>query len=150
MCIIKKDFRPGYHPQVGYKTAIKRDGKYYSMFTGVEYKVGRVKQPDYGQFAIKLPFLMDVLHDDRFYMRDYIGLTAVFKRYHICHLCTAGIQERLEASGIDDVNIVTLEMKLGGIKFSGTYEFNNGDCGEVWMGTMIRSITELNLNNRRT
>ena len=64
-------------PVTAYKVAVKRDGRYYSMSTGVEYKVGPV--PDLPKDSRPLsPFMKPVRKSESFYNCMMRGSTACF------------------------------------------------------------------------
>lgn len=147
MCNITKEYKPGYHAQVGYKVAVQKpDGKYYSPFTGVEYKVGKVAQPDYNKDVEKIPIVCDVIggkNNNSFYQDRYVGCTAIFINKSEAVENMIGLKHRLDDRGIP-IKLVMLEFKLSGIKYKGTYEFGEDIISApVFMGTRISSMKKI-------
>lgn len=66
----------------GYKIAVTKDGKYYSICTGIEYKVGKV--PKLKQQEILVSDWGDLQRGSAFHKSNYNGNTAVFKKKVDC------------------------------------------------------------------
>jgi hypothetical protein len=156
MCNIAKTYKPGCHPKIGFKTVIKRGNRYFSIFTGIEYKIGRVQQPDYNKPANKLEIVCDVLHRSEFFREKYKGMTAIFKELKDAKANMNGLVQRIKPrassqrcprckghTGDCDVKLVNLKMEIGGMKYVGTYNYGADHTAEVYIGSIIRSMTEV-------
>jgi hypothetical protein len=128
MCEIKEKTR--LKTFTGYKVVIKKDGKYYSPSTGLEYKVG-----------MKLPHLQErneifdtwawgnpLSKDGVWYKPEMQGKTAVFKNLRPCVTSIACNRA---------FNHVILKMTIGGEIYNGSFSYN-----ELRIGTEIVDIKE--------
>lgn len=132
----------------GYKVAIKKGKKYYSLATGVEYKVGKVIKPR--KFKLLSSYFSS--HFDNYITKNlrrvqldryslirinYFGFTSVFKYLRSCkNFC-----EELKRYG-NNINgkEVILEIKLSSDLH--TSKFHLFDC---YSGKYIESIRELKI-----
>jgi hypothetical protein len=125
---------------IGFKVVINRGGKYYSPYTGIEYKTGSVPkiQPE----DCKNASFTDAYHlynKSRYYnpKQDDNNLTAVFtdleSAISLKQLIIRGGSHHIKHDGFFTV----ITMTLGGDIFNGIYEFS-----DIYLGNEILSIND--------
>jgi hypothetical protein len=126
----------------GYKIAAKRDGKYYSIATGIEYKIGLVEVPK-SQKKIITDWGNILNPYNQFYLSNYIGMTAVFE--DLCEAKTA-LKSLHSNELLSGYELVILKMTIQKTKTKNCYEgyWNfNFPPSTVYIGPKIRSMKEL-------
>jgi hypothetical protein len=130
---------------IGYKVAVKSNGKYYSPITGIEYAADRkVKIPKvYGKKTVRDDLgICDVLRKgNNAHDKYYKGLTAVFTNKSCGEIKLADWKTRLMTrlyAGGTPVHLVLLEMELSGELYNGDYSNM-----EVYLGSFIKSFKEI-------
>jgi len=128
----------------GYKIAVKRKGKYYSIATLIEYKPGKVpiakklkKSAGYGLSNVTDPYNMA-------YKSQYRGMTAVF-------VSLEEAKQELEyfakfsSNPEFSSNVVLLKMTIQKTKDKNCWHGSYSGL-RVYIGPKIRKITELKTN----
>lgn len=133
----------------GYKVAVKRNGKYYSPITGIEYKPGLVKNPGIlKDVDVGFEFVNVTNPYNPFYNEDYIGMTAVFSskeaaKYLYDILCEPDRQ----IGELSEGELVFLKMTVQKTEtkncWSGRYTVVPRSVNEVYIGPKIRSCKEI-------
>ena len=119
----------------GYKVAYKEKSLYYSIATGIEYKIGPVPTPT-TQYALSGFFAQGLLNPkNQLHKKDFYGKTAVFSDKDEAHRLKMDFYHLVKT----DKEIVILKMKLSGDLWDGTYEF----ITKIVAGNHIDSIKEI-------
>lgn len=142
MCYIKKKIE-NKTQFTGYKVAAKDNetGKYYSIATGIEYKIGPIEVPK-NQNKLMSSWKNILDPDCSFYISQYRGLTAIFDELNDAQSCYDDWDTRLK-DGYDLVILkMTVQKTIKRNCYEGSYEFNF-KSRSVHMGPKIRSMKEL-------
>lgn len=139
----------------GYKVVVKRAGKYYSMSTGIEYKIGSV--PDLPDDSKPASALMATIKKDKsFYNPMMLGCTACFykindavqflnwaKRHQIMNNKYFKRYDRYRNPEYNEsqytCELAVLEITLDNLRYEGVYI----DDAKVFLGMEISYIKEI-------
>jgi len=104
----------------GYKVSVKRNGKYYSLYTKVRYfKNGKIG---------KNPYTGSVIFEEKM-----ANLTGIFVNKDNAESFKSHFRD----------NHVLLKMKLGCIKYQGYAPINRRENGTILIGSKILSMEEI-------
>ena len=116
----------------GYKVAIKTNGKYYSPYTLIEYKIGKVEKPDLkGRFKKEIP--------GNIFVEKMNGNTAIIKRKKdvLSYFKKSGDVKYFQRK-YGDINFALLKIKLTKILYEGDFT-----SYPTLIGSKILSIEEV-------
>ena len=140
MCEFKKEITDKTQ-FTGYKIAIKRNGKYYSPITGIEYKPGKVTP---AKKLKKVGFNFCNVTDPRnkHHIPSYEGMTAIFKDPEKNYLWFTFSARQNSLKPLEKGTIVILKMTIQKTKTKNCWiGFYANDS--VYIGPKIRSIKEI-------
>lgn len=141
MCkLIKKTRRKSF---TGYKIAFKKDGKYYSPATGIEYKIGDVPHcPRLKPLAVKLGIFDEDLLNSRYHLYEpgMQGKTSVLKYRAQAVKLQRACQKNSNVIGLFCLLIMTVSGEI----WEGEFSFSYKDLDRpIFAGTHIDSMEEV-------
>lgn len=156
MCNLSDDVEVVLKTKTVYKICIKRDGKYYSLFSGMQIKKGRVKdmgwvdaRDDTNRFASMVmvgDWRVNIYHeDDTFFNHLAVGRTTGFACKSIAKMMQGEMYD--ESTTYGGLDTVLLKMKIAGDLVQGTAETMTNDPklkkAKVFAGREILSVKEV-------
>lgn len=139
MCTYKRKITDG-EPRTGYKVAIKIDGRYFSICTGVEYQIGKpIAAPTTTFFRYAAEDI--IAPTGSFYSAQHVGNTAVFQRFRPAEELFYSIHRvdhtaefvsyisKILGYKPDSIHVVVVKMTLGSDLYYGVTDGYSTYCG---------------------
>lgn len=141
MCKILNPFK-GKNQVVGYKVALRHNGKFYSPSSGVEYKVGKIDVPAQNTPAPCGWCSQAHNPSNRHYNPKFVGLTAVVDLLSAKSILgdyqdSADSHDSAVLAGTAfEIDLCIIKIRLGGVKYVGEFWQH-----KTWIGSIIREVS---------
>jgi len=124
----------------GYKMAVERRGRFYSVFSGVEYAVGLVPRTRVAKKNSIIGSSFKAIKRWRFYEPGMVGKTGVMRDVSMARLELRDLQIHL-SNERKDWSLVLLKMKISGGLWEGKYTGNREH--DIVVGDHVDSLRKI-------